>query len=280
MWRCVLTRTAQLHRHVPGYKGKHLKLHLFWTAVLKKARAVYFGGIFWQFQKPCFVSGVSPVVFEASQRYCSYKPSSILQKVSVCCRDTNSTDSHHMIFVTTVKPVVPKCRVPKSVPFGKSAELSCVEEEGFPKSQYQWFKNKEEIPDDPKTSLKFFNSSYTLNADTGALVSWNAHVFGQGHTSGQGGAVGTVAWCPGVGADILGTWLGVSSLSHKRNLLPWFAHSSIFAYFPARLRAFLSARCDSRAVNCWKYRFFSKTKSPVSVDHHLGWGPEGINFTL
>lgn len=76
-----------------------------------------------------------------------------------------------MFCVATVKPVVPKCSVPKSVPFGKSAELSCVEDEGFPKSQYQWFKNNEEIPDDPKTSLKFTNSSYTLNADTGTLVS-------------------------------------------------------------------------------------------------------------
>lgn len=75
------------------------------------------------------------------------------------------------MFVPAVKPVVPKCSVPKSVPFGKSAELSCVEEEGFPKSQYQWFKNREEIPDDPKTSIKFFNSSYTLNAETGTLVS-------------------------------------------------------------------------------------------------------------
>lgn len=84
-----------------------------------------------------------------------------------------------MFCVPTVKPVVPKCSVPKSVPFGKSAELSCVEEEGFPKSQYQWFKNREEIPDDPKTSLKFFNSSYTLNAETGTMVS--VHVFGQGH---------------------------------------------------------------------------------------------------
>lgn len=87
-----------------------------------------------------------------------------------------------VFFLTTVKPVVPKCSVPKSVPFGKSAELSCVEDEGFPKSQYQWFKNREEIPDDPKTSFKFFNSSYTLNAETGTLVSMCAHVFGQGHT--------------------------------------------------------------------------------------------------
>lgn len=94
---------------------------------------------------------------------------------------TQYSDYDHMFCVTAVKPVVPKCSVPKSVPFGKSAELSCVEEEGFPKSQYQWFKNREEIPDDPKTSLKFFNSSYMLNTETGTLVSMCAHVFGQGH---------------------------------------------------------------------------------------------------
>ncbi|XP_036976419.1 junctional adhesion molecule 3B, partial [Acanthopagrus latus] len=83
--------------------------------------------------------------------------------------DLKSFDEIVINLIVRVKPVVPKCSVPKSVPFGKSAELSCVEDEGFPKSQYQWFKNNEEIPDDPKTSLKFSNSSYTLNADTGTL---------------------------------------------------------------------------------------------------------------
>lgn len=69
-----------------------------------------------------------------------------------------------------VKPVVPKCSVPKSVPVGKSAELRCVEDEGFPQSKYQWFRDKEEIPGDPKSSPKFFNSSYTLNVNSGTLV--------------------------------------------------------------------------------------------------------------
>ncbi|KAF7697100.1 junctional adhesion molecule 3B [Silurus meridionalis] len=68
-----------------------------------------------------------------------------------------------------VKPVAPRCSVPASVPVGKSAELTCVEDEGFPKSQYQWFRNKEEIPMDPKSSPKFFNSSYVLNSETGVL---------------------------------------------------------------------------------------------------------------
>ncbi|XP_010771576.1 junctional adhesion molecule C-like, partial [Notothenia coriiceps] len=85
--------------------------------------------------------------------------------------DQRSFDEIVIDLIVRVKPVMPKCSVPKSVPFGKSAELSCVEEEGFPKSHYQWFKNKEEVPDDHKTSLKFFNSSYTLDADSGTLVS-------------------------------------------------------------------------------------------------------------
>ncbi|XP_037323096.1 junctional adhesion molecule 3B-like, partial [Pungitius pungitius] len=83
--------------------------------------------------------------------------------------DQKSVDEIVIDLVVRVKPVVPKCSVPKSVPFGKSAELSCVEEEGFPKSKYQWFKNREEIPNDPKSSIKFFNSSYTLNTGSGTL---------------------------------------------------------------------------------------------------------------
>lgn len=110
------------------------------------------------------------------------------------------------VFVSTVKPVVPKCAVPKSVPVGTAAELRCVEDQGFPKSQYQWFRNKEEIPDDPKTSSKFINSSYTLNAETGTLVSvCLCTVTGrEGDTVVQGEAVGVVAMPPAVGADILG----------------------------------------------------------------------------
>ncbi|XP_058477063.1 junctional adhesion molecule 3B-like [Solea solea] len=71
--------------------------------------------------------------------------------------------------VVRVKPEVPKCFVPKWVPSGKPTELSCFEDEGFPDSQYQWFKNKEEIPVDPNTNLNFFNSSYTLDTQKGTL---------------------------------------------------------------------------------------------------------------
>lgn len=76
-----------------------------------------------------------------------------------------------------VKPVMPRCSVPEAVTVGSSTELRCIENEGFPQSQYQWFKNNEELPEDPKTSSKFYNSSYIMNIETGSLVSvlcWHA----------------------------------------------------------------------------------------------------------
>ncbi|KAG5843825.1 junctional adhesion molecule 3B [Anguilla anguilla] len=83
--------------------------------------------------------------------------------------DPKSFDEILIDLVVRVKPVVPRCSVPKSVPVGKAAELRCVEDEGFPRSKYQWFRNKEEIPEDPKSSPKFFNSTYTLNINSGTL---------------------------------------------------------------------------------------------------------------
>lgn len=68
-----------------------------------------------------------------------------------------------------VKPVVPRCSVPVAVTVGTSSELRCLENEGFPAPQYSWFHNNEELPLDPKNSLKFINSSYTINPDTGGL---------------------------------------------------------------------------------------------------------------
>ncbi|XP_023835469.1 junctional adhesion molecule 3B-like [Salvelinus sp. IW2-2015] len=68
-----------------------------------------------------------------------------------------------------VKPVVPRCSVPVAVTVGTSSELRCLENEGFPASQYRWFRNNEELPQDPKSSPKFINSTYSINADTGGL---------------------------------------------------------------------------------------------------------------
>lgn len=75
-----------------------------------------------------------------------------------------------------VKPVVPRCSVPVAVTVGKSSELRCLENEGFPAPQYSWFHNNEELPLDPKNSIKFINSSYSINSDTGGLVSYGQRV--------------------------------------------------------------------------------------------------------
>lgn len=83
--------------------------------------------------------------------------------------DQKSFDEILISLTVRVKPVVPRCSVPKSIPVGKPAELHCLEDEGYPKSQYQWFRNKEEIPLDPKSSPKFFNSTYTLDGEMGTL---------------------------------------------------------------------------------------------------------------
>ena len=69
-----------------------------------------------------------------------------------------------------VKPVVPRCSVPEAVTVGTSTELRCLENEGFPTPLYRWFHNDDELPEDPKNTLKFVNSSYTINPDTGSLV--------------------------------------------------------------------------------------------------------------
>ncbi|KAJ8366907.1 hypothetical protein AAFF_G00336910 [Aldrovandia affinis] len=83
--------------------------------------------------------------------------------------DQRSFDEILINLAVRVRPVLPRCSVPQSVPVGKSAELSCAEGEGFPRPQYQWFRNEEEVPEDPKSNPKFLNSSYTLNPSTGTL---------------------------------------------------------------------------------------------------------------
>ncbi|XP_078055007.1 junctional adhesion molecule 3B isoform X2 [Mustelus asterias] len=68
-----------------------------------------------------------------------------------------------------VKPITPKCAVPKSVPVGKTAVLTCNEHEGYPPSTYTWYRNGDILPGDPKSSPKFLNSSYKIDSNTGTL---------------------------------------------------------------------------------------------------------------
>ncbi|XP_076833538.1 junctional adhesion molecule 3B [Brachyhypopomus gauderio] len=68
-----------------------------------------------------------------------------------------------------VKPVAPRCSVPDSVIVGSTVELRCSENEAFPPAHYQWYRNTEELPEEPKTSARFYNSSYVMNTQTGSL---------------------------------------------------------------------------------------------------------------
>lgn len=132
---------------------KSLKLHLSLIRDLKGERAA---------------CSVSQDALQSESLWCMC----VRMLLSVQLRYVDSLVCH------AVKPVMPRCSVPKSVPVGKPAELHCVEDEGHPKSQYQWFRNKEEIPEDPKTSPKFLNSTYTLNGEMGTLVSSEKEAMG------------------------------------------------------------------------------------------------------
>ncbi|XP_034025018.1 junctional adhesion molecule C [Thalassophryne amazonica] len=83
--------------------------------------------------------------------------------------DQRDFDELLISLAVRVKPVVPRCSVPEAVTVGTSSELRCLENEGFPAPQYRWFHNNEELPQDPKSSPKFANSSYIINPDTGSL---------------------------------------------------------------------------------------------------------------
>ncbi|XP_043935413.1 junctional adhesion molecule C [Protopterus annectens] len=68
-----------------------------------------------------------------------------------------------------VKPVKPRCSVPKAVPVGKSAELHCSENEGHPQPNYYWYRDGDQLPEDSRSEQKFNKSSFTLNRSSGTL---------------------------------------------------------------------------------------------------------------
>ncbi|KAM4662442.1 junctional adhesion molecule A-like [Discoglossus pictus] len=71
--------------------------------------------------------------------------------------------------IVLVAPGVPIAQVPTSVTTGSVAQLSCLENNGSPPPTFIWYKNKTPMPENPKTSPAFQNSSYTLNSKTGVL---------------------------------------------------------------------------------------------------------------
>lgn len=70
-----------------------------------------------------------------------------------------------------VPPSKPVAHVPTSATIGSKAVLRCTETDGSPPPTFRWYRDSMLMPADPKTSLTFRNSSYTLDPTTGELVS-------------------------------------------------------------------------------------------------------------
>ncbi|XP_078282665.1 junctional adhesion molecule 3B [Rhinoraja longicauda] len=83
--------------------------------------------------------------------------------------ETGSLDEISVNLTVQVKPVAPKCAVPKSVPVGKAAILTCTEHEGYPPPTYTWYRDGDIVPHDPRSNSKFMNSSYKMDYSTGTL---------------------------------------------------------------------------------------------------------------
>uniref|UniRef100_A0A3Q4HXV1 Junctional adhesion molecule 3a n=1 Tax=Neolamprologus brichardi TaxID=32507 RepID=A0A3Q4HXV1_NEOBR len=126
-------------------------------------------------------------------------------------------------FLCVVKPVVPRCSVPEAVTVGTSTELRCLENEGFPAPQYRWFHNNEELPQDPKNSAKFANSSYSINPDTGGLKFRRVRKEDAGEYYCQAKNDAGHAQCP---TQIMEVWKLIHSAEHHPFATNWMQESS------------------------------------------------------
>uniref|UniRef100_A0A8C0AUI6 Junctional adhesion molecule A n=1 Tax=Buteo japonicus TaxID=224669 RepID=A0A8C0AUI6_9AVES len=72
--------------------------------------------------------------------------------------------------IVQVPPSKPVAHVPTSATIGSKAVLRCTETDGSPPPTFRWYKDSMLMPTNPKTSLTFRNSSYTLDPVTGELI--------------------------------------------------------------------------------------------------------------
>uniref|UniRef100_A0A8B9MMS1 Junctional adhesion molecule A n=1 Tax=Accipiter nisus TaxID=211598 RepID=A0A8B9MMS1_9AVES len=72
--------------------------------------------------------------------------------------------------IVQVPPSKPVAHVPTSATIGSKAVLRCTEMDGSPPPTFRWYKDSMLMPTNPKTSLTFRNSSYTLDPVTGELI--------------------------------------------------------------------------------------------------------------
>ncbi|XP_064330939.1 junctional adhesion molecule A [Phalacrocorax carbo] len=84
--------------------------------------------------------------------------------------DSSQIAKSEVTLIVQVPPSKPVAHVPTSATIGSRAVLRCTETDGSPPPTFHWYKDSMLMPADPKTSLTFRNSSYTLNPTTGELI--------------------------------------------------------------------------------------------------------------
>ncbi|XP_021095476.1 junctional adhesion molecule A isoform X2 [Heterocephalus glaber] len=82
----------------------------------------------------------------------------------------NSYGEVHIQLTVLVPPSKPTVNIPSSSTIGTRTVLTCSEQDGSPPSEYSWFRDGVLMPEDPKNTRAFINSSYTLNHKTGELT--------------------------------------------------------------------------------------------------------------
>ncbi|XP_062367228.1 junctional adhesion molecule A [Cinclus cinclus] len=84
--------------------------------------------------------------------------------------DGNQIAKSEVNLIVQVPPGKPLAHVPSSATVGARAVLRCSEDQGSPPPTFRWYKDGTELPQDPKSSPAFRNSSYSLDPSTGELV--------------------------------------------------------------------------------------------------------------
>ncbi|XP_062454058.1 junctional adhesion molecule A [Rhea pennata] len=84
--------------------------------------------------------------------------------------DNSQIAKSEVNLIVQVPPSKPVAHVPTSATIGSKALLRCTETDASPPPTFQWYKNSMLMPADPKTSLTFKNSSYSLDSTTGVLT--------------------------------------------------------------------------------------------------------------
>ncbi|XP_013377973.1 PREDICTED: junctional adhesion molecule A isoform X1 [Chinchilla lanigera] len=82
----------------------------------------------------------------------------------------NNYGEVHVKLIVLVPPSKPTVSIPSSATIGTRTVLTCSEQDGSPPSEYSWFKDGVLMPEDPKSTRAFSNSSYTMDPKTGQLI--------------------------------------------------------------------------------------------------------------